>query len=214
MNLNKWIDNLHKAFSFNIKHLSAYHLTYEEGTVMDYMRKKKRVVPVEEEESESEFIALIEEASNHGLRQYELSNFAKEGYESKHNSSYWERIHYLGIGPSAHSFIGKTRSWNISNNRKYTEGILGGIKISESEILRDTEEFNEYIMTGFRLRKGIDADDILRNFGKEKSDYFQANIKKYIDEGSVEKEGKRIWLTRRGMFISDRIISDMMLIDH
>ncbi len=213
MNPGKWKQNLSKAFSFDITHLSAYHLTYEEGTVMDYLRKKKRIIPVEEEESEDEFRILIQEAKSHGFKQYELSNFSKEGFESRHNSSYWERTHYLGIGPSAHSFIGKTRSWNISNNRKYAEGIFSGKAISESEVLSETEEFNEYIMTGFRTRKGIDMVHILNNFGEEKLNYFIKNIDHYKQEGLAEGAGDRIWLTRKGMFLSDRIISDMMIVE-
>ena len=213
MNPDKWKQNLKKAFSFNITHLSAYHLTYEAGNVMDYMRIKKRIKPVEEEESEDEFRILIQEAGNHRFKQYELSNFSKEGFESRHNSSYWERVHYLGIGPSAHSFIGKTRSWNISNNRKYTEGIFSGTKISESEVLSETEEFNEYIMTGFRMRKGIDMVHILKNFGEEKMNYFLKNIENYKQEGLTEGSGNRIWLTSKGMFLSDRIISDMMIVE-
>jgi oxygen-independent coproporphyrinogen-3 oxidase len=211
MTISKWNKNLLKTFSFNITHLSAYHLTYEEGTVLDHLRKKKRIKPVEEEESVEEFKILIQEAENHGFKQYELSNFSKPGYESRHNSSYWNRINYLGIGPSAHSFIGKTRSWNISNNRKYIEGILGGKNISESEQLSATEEFNEYIMTGFRLRKGIDLNYLDENFGKDKSEYFAQGINSYINEGLAERYESRIRLTTRGMFLSDGIISDMMI---
>jgi oxygen-independent coproporphyrinogen-3 oxidase len=211
MNISKWKNNLLKTFSFNITHLSAYHLTYEEGTVLDHLRKKKRINPVEEEESEEEFKTLIQEAENHGFKQYELSNFSKPGYESRHNSSYWNRINYLGIGPSAHSFIGKTRSWNISNNRKYIEGILEGKNISESEQLSATEEFNEYIMTGFRLCKGIDLKYLDKYFGKDKSEYFAEGIGSYIQEGLAERSESGIRLTTKGMFLSDRIISDMMI---
>ena len=212
MTVRKWKENLLKTFSFNISHISAYHLTYEEGTVLDYLRKKKKLEPVAEEESEEEFHILLQETERHGFKQYELSNFSKKGYESRHNSSYWRRTNYLGIGPSAHSFLGKTRSWNISNNKKYVEGILSGGNISEYEELSINDEFNEYIMTSFRLRKGIDLIQILENFGKEKSEYFTQNIKSYIEEGLAEYYEGGIRLTVKGMFLSDRIISDMMII--
>jgi oxygen-independent coproporphyrinogen III oxidase len=212
MNSDKWKHNLQKAFSFNIQHLSAYHLTYEEGTVLEYMRKKKKIRAVEEEESVAEFYALVQEAEYHGFKQYELSNFSREGYESRHNSSYWNRINYLGIGPSAHSFIGKTRSWNISNNRKYVEGILAGTSVSEIEVLSPADEFNEYLMTGFRTRKGVDLNYLEKHFGKVNLEDFNRNIKKLIIDQLAEDFEGRIRLTMKGMFLSDRIISDMMII--
>jgi oxygen-independent coproporphyrinogen III oxidase len=212
MNIEKWKYNLLKTFSFNITHISAYHLTYEEGTVLDYLRKKKKIKPVEEEESEEEFMTLLQDTEDHGFKQYELSNFSKNGFESRHNSSYWNRLSYLGIGPSAHSFIGKTRSWNISNNKKYIEGILAGNYVSENEQLSTTDEFNEYLMTGFRMRKGLDLDYLLENFGKDKLKYFEQGIISYIKEGLAEDHEGRIRLTAKGMFLSDRIISDMMIV--
>lgn len=213
MNISKWRHNLEKTFSFNISHLSAYHLTYEEGTVLDYLRKKNRLTPVEEEESEEEFLTLIQESENHGFIQYELSNFSKKGFESRHNSSYWNRKHYLGIGPSAHSFIGKSRSWNISNNKKYVENILLGKSVSEYEILTEIDEFNELIMTGFRTRKGIVPDYLLNNFGKDKFDYFEKKVLSYIKDGYAEANEGSIRLTSKGMFLSDRLISDMMIVE-
>jgi oxygen-independent coproporphyrinogen III oxidase len=212
MNSEKWKHNLLKTFSFNITHLSAYHLTYEEGTVMDYLRIKKKIKPVEDEESEEEFFTLIQEAESHGFKQYELSNFSREGFESKHNSSYWKRVNYLGVGPSAHSFIGKLRFWNISNNKKYVEGILSNKNISEYEELSAENEFNEYLMTGLRTRQGVDLKYLQSNFGETKSEHFDKSIKTYIKDGLAEDNTGFVRLTVRGMFLSDRIISDLMII--
>ena len=212
MNYDKWKRNLIHTFSYNITHLSAYHLSYEEGTVLDHLRKKKKIIPVEDEESEEQFFTLLEEAEIHGFKQYEIANFSKSGYESRHNSSYWNGIKYLGIGPSAHSFTGKKRSWNISNNKKYVEGILTGKNITEFENLSAYDEFNEYLMTGLRICKGIDLNYLLVNFGSEVSRNFEESIKKYIEEGLAEDHLGRIRLTKKGMFLSDRIISDMMIV--
>jgi oxygen-independent coproporphyrinogen III oxidase len=212
MNIDKWKRNLSKTFTFNITHLSAYHLSYEEGTVLDHLRKKKKVLPVEEEESEEQFQVLLKDTESQGFIQYELSNFSKKGYESKHNSSYWNGVKYLGIGPSAHSFSGKIRSWNISNNKKYVEGILSGISNSECEQLSLNDAFNEYIMTGLRMRKGIDLNNLLEHFGKDKSEHFVHKVKFYIKESLAEYFEERVRLTVKGMFLSDRIISDIMIV--
>lgn len=152
----------------NVPHFSAYHLIYEEGTPLAKRKAAGKIKPVSEESSEEFFISLIDCLGNAGYLHYEISNFARAGCISKHNSSYWNGSKYLGIGPSAHSFNGKSRQWNIASMNRYQSGIEAGMPDIEKEILDENTKYNEYIITGLRTMWGIRIDRIETEYGREK----------------------------------------------
>jgi len=206
-----WISNLDKTFSFDIKHLSAYHLTIEPETTFGKMKKKGKLSEIDEEESANQFNILIEKAEKAGFMQYEISNFGKEGYFSRHNTSYWKQINYLGLGPSAHSFNNYSRQWNIKNVKNYINSIRNNKSFYEGEELTTKTRFNEYIMTSLRTMWGIDLDFVERVFEKEGYDYIINTAGKFKDYGLMKQENKNLILTTQGKMISDNIISEFLL---
>jgi oxygen-independent coproporphyrinogen-3 oxidase len=206
-----WISNLDKTFSFDIKHLSAYHLTIEPETTFGKMKKKGKLSEIDEEESANQFNILIEKAEKAGFMQYEISNFGKEGYFSRHNTSYWKQINYLGLGPSAHSFNNYSRQWNIKNVKNYINSIRNNKSFYEGEELTTKTRFNEYIMTSLRTMWGIDLDFVERVFEKEGYDYIINTAGKFKDYGLMKQENKNLILTTQGKMISDNIISEFMM---
>ena len=212
MNNEIWAENLEKTFSFDIKHFSAYHLTIEPGTVFGKMKEKGFLSETDEEESASEFSILVEMASKAGFVQYEISNFAKDGYLSEHNTNYWRQVNYLGLGPSSHSFNGYSRQWNISNIGKYLKAINGGTTFFEMEDLDFRKKFNEYIMTSLRTMWGIDLEYVERTFDKEGYDFVINISGKFREYGMMTLDKKTLVLTNQGKMISDNIISDFMMI--
>lgn len=211
MGIDKWTENLDTALSFDIKHLSAYHLTIEPGTVFGKMKEKKSFVEVEEEESASEYNVLIEKTESAGFIQYEISNFGKEGYFSVHNSNYWKQVPYLGLGPSAHSFNGYSRQWNIRDLKKYIKSVNNNKIFYEREELDLKKRFNEYIMTSLRTIWGVDLDYIEKTFEKEGCDYVINLSGKFINYGLMKQEKNTLVLTNQGKMISDNIISEFMM---
>jgi len=171
MSLKEWESNLDFSLSFDIKHLSAYHLTFEPGTVFGKMLEKGTISEIDENESVAQFNILIEKAESAGFIQYEISNFGKPGYFSIHNSNYWKQVSYLGLGPSAHSFNGYSRQWNIRDLKGYIKSINAGNSFYESEELNTKTRFNEYIMTSLRTMWGIDLEYVEKMFEKEGYDY-------------------------------------------
>ena len=154
--LKNWNENLKIAFELDIQHISSYSLTIEEKTKMKYMIDNNKLSELEDVESSNHFRLLVEECEKRGFIQYEISNFGKKNYFSNHNSNYWVGSEYLGIGPSAHSYNGESRSWNISNNSKYIQSIKNNIIPSNEEKLTNSEKFNDYIMTSLRTIWGSD----------------------------------------------------------
>jgi oxygen-independent coproporphyrinogen-3 oxidase len=211
MNIGDWISNLDFSFSFDIKHLSAYHLTFEKGTVFGKMLEKGLIAEIEEEESISLFNVLIEKAEAAGFINYEISNFGKPGYFSIHNTNYWKQVIYLGLGPSAHSFNGYSRQWNISDVKGYIKAVNSGNPCFESEELDTKARFNEYIMTSLRTMWGIDLEYIERTFEKEGFDYVVNLAGKYRDYGLMKLDNNTLVLTNQGKMISDNIISEFMI---
>lgn len=211
MNAKEWEANLDYTFSFDIKHLSAYHLTIEKGTVFGKMQEKGLLTEIEEDESAALFNILIEKSEAAGFIHYEISNFSKPGYLSQHNSNYWKQVQYLGLGPSAHSFNGYSRSWNVSDLKGYIKAINAGKSFSESEDLDTNARFNEYIMTSLRTMWGIDLDFIEQNFEKEGYDYVVNLSGKFKNYGLMKQDKKNLVLTNQGKMISDNIISEFML---
>jgi len=208
----QWKADLTRVFQLPVQHLSAYHLTYHEGTPFYTWLKKGTLKQLKEEESILQFQMLIEMAKENGFEQYEISNFARDRKYSKHNSSYWKGIKYLGLGPSAHSFNGVSRSWNVSHIESYIKAIETGLPYSEEEILTENNKYNEYVLTRLRTIWGVSAGDLENSFGSAKGTWFQQNIGKYITSGLVKQQDGIYTLTENGMFVSDEIMANLMFI--
>ena len=205
-----WKRNLQQAIELNIQHVSAYHLIYEEKTRLYSLLQAGKVHPVDEDSSLEMFGVLIDTLTEAGFEHYEISAFAKQGYISQHNSSYWTGLKYLGFGPSAHSFDGEHRWWNISSLPKYIAGINSSTPNIEMEDIDLTTKYNEYIITGLRTVWGIDLDVLKTNFGDELYDYFLKNAERYFNLNYLKRENSNVILTHKGIFISDGIMSDLM----
>lgn len=202
--------DLEKTFAFPVTHLSAYHLTVEEGTRFGRMKKEGKLKETDEETSASMFSLLGKVCREHGFIHYEISNFAKEGYISRHNSSYWKQVPYLGLGPSAHSFDGRSRQWNVADVRKYVKAISSGEIPCEREELDRITVFNEYVMTSLRTMWGIDLTHVEEFYDKELHDYLVNLSGKYIRYGLMKREKNTLVLTDQGRMISDNIIRELV----
>ena len=210
MNNKKWKENLKIAFDFGVSHISSYALTVEEKTALHNLIKKGTVPPINEQQALEHFNILVSETEKQGFEHYEISNFGKSAYFSKHNTSYWLGKKYLGIGPSAHSFNGKQRSWNIANNAKYIKSINNKTLPLEFEELSINNRFNEYIMTGLRTIWGVDLNKIEQDFGKTYLNELNKNSQSFIEKGLLEitSENKLV-TTNKGKFLADGIASDL-----
>ncbi len=207
--LSDWKKNLQAALKYKLPHISAYHLTFEPGTVFDHWRKKNRIRPLEEEKSEEMFRALRDTLLSRNYLHYEISNFALPGFESRHNMIYWTQQKYAGIGPAAHSFDGSCRSWNINSNKKYIEFMLNGSsEVSEREELGVDDQYNEYIMTSLRTSMGFSRDQILERFGDNYVKYTLQKMRRYLVEGKLKESEGKFRLTEKGIFLADGIIED------
>jgi oxygen-independent coproporphyrinogen-3 oxidase len=211
MSLQEWSSNIDFSVSFDIKHLSAYHLTFEPATVFGKMLKKGAISEIDEDDSIAQFNVLIEKTESAGFIQYEISNFGKPGYFSIHNSNYWKQVSYLGLGPSAHSFNGYSRQWNIRDVKGYIKSLNAGKSFSKSEQLNTKTRFNEYIMTSLRTMWGIDLEYIEKMFEKEGYDYVVNLAGKFREYGLMKQDKKTLVLTNQGKMISDNIISEFMM---
>ena len=208
-----WKKNVRILLKTGVQHISAYHLTFEPGTVFDHWRKKKRIFPVEEEESLMQFQFLKRETKKEGFEHYEISNFALPGFLSKHNTSYWKNQNYIGIGPSAHSYNGMERFWNISHNHKYMELVSKGEgKYVEKETLSTRNAYNEYMLTSLRTVWGIDLDEISSRFGDNYVKYTRKIAQKYSDENILSKSGNKYSVFEKGIFLADQITRDFIKI--
>ena len=209
----QWEQDLTQAISLNPEHVSAYHLIYEEGTPIHRMLQQHRVSEVDEESSVGFFSRLIERLTAAGYEHYEISNFCRPGLHSRHNSSYWTDIPYLGCGPSAHSYNHKEREWNISSLDEYLHGIESGERIFDSEALDITKRYNERIITGLRTRWGISLPKLKEDFGKEWQEYCLEMASPSLKTGKLVIEDGSLRLAREGIFISDSIMSDLLKVD-
>lgn len=205
-----WKKNLQTAISLDVQHISSYHLIYEEGTKLYRLFKKGEVSEVEEDLSLDMFSTMIEELSKVGYEHYEISNFAKNGLYSKHNTSYWQGEKYLGVGPAAHSFDGNDRALNIASIPKYIAAIEEGNPKVEVEKLDVASRYNDFILTGLRTMWGIDLNELDKKFGTKYLEFCLKNAKKYINLEDVILENSKMKLTSKGIFISDGIMSDLM----
>lgn len=208
-----WKQNLQKAIALNVPHISSYALTVEEKTILDHQIKKGITKPVDEDHQNEQFQLLVDTLTSNDFIQYEISNFGKEDYFSLHNSNYWKGIHYLGIGPSAHSYNGKTRAWNIANNSKYIQTINENKLPQEIEVLNEVEQFNEMIMIGLRTIYGIDLNRINSEFSQPLVNSFHQELNQLINENLVEKKENRIILKPEAKFFADGIASRLFYIN-
>ena len=217
MSAEKWLENLKTAFEFGVPHISSYALTVEEKTALAAFIKKGKVAPVDENLALEHFDILVAETEKQGFEHYEISNFGKPDYFSKHNTSYWLGENYLGIGPSAHSFNGKERAWNVSNNAKYIKSLNSGTLPITVEELSENNRFNEYIMTGLRTIWGVSFAKIEQEFGLEMLNNFKNNIKPFLKNKLLELKtdatlGTVLVTTKKGKFLADGIASDLFII--
>ncbi|WP_313376326.1 radical SAM family heme chaperone HemW [Chishuiella sp.] len=207
-----WKKNLSKAIELNIPHISSYALTVEEKTVLDYQIKKGITKPTDDNQQNEQFQLLVKTLFENDFIHYEISNFGKKDYFSVHNSNYWKGIPYLGIGPSAHSFNGKQRAWNIANNSKYIKSINENILPQEIETLSEIDRFNEMIMIGLRTIYGIDIKRINEEFSSELVNYFNSEIKQLKSENIITQQNNKIILTPESYFFADGIASRLFYI--
>ena len=208
----KWNHNLDIFFSTGISHLSAYALTVEPKTILGQKIEKEELQEVGEEETIRHYNILVERTKENGFEHYEISNFAKEGCRSQHNSIYWQDVKYLGLGPSAHSYDGDSRQWNVSNLTKYIQYIDTDTECYyEKEILSKEDKFNEYVMTSLRTSWGCNVEKIERDYGKSYAHNFLKDIKKYLDSGIMLMKDNNFILTDEGMLLADGIAADLFV---
>jgi oxygen-independent coproporphyrinogen III oxidase len=208
-----WRANLSTCFRLNVPHVSSYALTVEENTALYHQIAKSKTAPVSEKQSVAQFEILMQEMDKQGYEQYEISNFCKPNSYSRHNSSYWKKDHYLGLGPSAHSFIGNKRLWNVSNNVKYIKSLSENILPIQEEELSVQDQYNEYVMTSLRTIWGCSINYLIENFSDELAHYFKEGVGKYLlSEDVIEIDGVYT-LTSKGKFLADGIASDLFSVD-
>jgi oxygen-independent coproporphyrinogen-3 oxidase len=207
----EWKANVDLALSLPVSHLSAYHLSFEPGTIFDHWRKKGRLLPVPEEESIKQYRILREKLQSAGFNHYELSNFGFGDIVSKHNMLYWSGQAYLGLGPSAHSFDGDRRSWNISSLKDYIEGLSSGKIISESEELSIEERYHDYLITSLRTKWGADPVLIEEKFGFELRRHFEKQAQIFLRSGSILEEAGRLVIEPSQWLITDHILRTLFI---
>jgi len=213
MTNERWLANVEKALKLNIPHLSCYALTVEPKTALENFIKRGIVPPVEDDVAQEHHRLLIEKTEAAGYENYEFSNFSKPAWHSKNNTAYWQGKPYLGIGPSAHSYDGERRSWNVANNTVYIKKIEAGELPLERETLSTQDRYNEYVMTRLRTAAGISMKEISVQFGQHFENYLLQQAVHHIETGLLSYNNKHITVTKKGKFLSDGIASDLFLID-
>jgi oxygen-independent coproporphyrinogen-3 oxidase len=208
---NNWIQNLEAVFEFDIPHVSAYALTVEEDTALSNNIRKKTVQAPADEHTARQFEMLVHAMIRQGYLHYEISNFALPGKFAVHNSNYWKGVSYLGIGPSAHSFDGSRRYWNISNNALYAQKISSNVLPHESENLSASNRYNEYIMTSLRTMWGLDLQKIENDFGSSYADHFLKMVGRFLKDGFVAESHTVYTLTAAGKLMSDHITRELFI---
>jgi len=207
----KWEHNIQELIQLHIPHISSYAMTVEPATALSTFIKKGEQKAMDEGQSAAQFLILMEQLKEAGFEHYEISNFAKPGSYSKHNSNYWEGVSYLGIGPSAHSFNGESRQWNISNNAKYIDQIQHGKIPSEIEVLTKENRINEYIMTSLRTSKGMDLNKIKDQFGSDYANEIKNNLEPLTEKNWILMNEELITLTTDGKLFADHIASELFI---
>lgn len=211
--ITSWEKDLDIIIDLRPEHISAYSLIYEEGTVLFELRKQHKVIETDEDLSLQMFEMLMNRLKEAGYRHYEISNFCLPNLHSRHNTSYWTGKHYLGCGPSAHSYNGLSRQWNIASLNQYIKGIREGTPIKEKEILTLYTRYNDYIITRIRTDLGISLDKLQMEFGEDLYLYCLRMARPHLEQGLLKIEGSALKLTKKGIFVSDGIMSDMLWVD-
>jgi oxygen-independent coproporphyrinogen-3 oxidase len=213
MSNEKWKQNIETALSFGIPHISSYALTVEPKTALNKLIQTGKIAAPKDEVAQEHFAILVETLEANDFIHYELSNFGKENYFSKNNSAYWLGKKYIGIGPSAHSYDGISRSWNVSNNSLYLKSIQENKLPNETEILSKTDRYNEYIMTGLRTIWGVSLDRIETEFGIIYLEYLNKQSQKFLSDDLVFIENNILKPTPKGKFLTDGIASDLFYLN-
>ena len=213
MSNGKWQKNIETALSFGINHISSYALTVEPKTALKKLIETGKINPPKDEVAAKHFEILVKTLEKNNFIHYELSNFGKENYFSKNNSGYWLGKKYIGIGPSAHSYNGTNRSWNIANNSLYLKAIQENSLPSEIEILTETDKYNEYIMTGLRTIWGVSLNKVEIDFGEKYLEYLQIQVKKFLNDDLLFVEDNILKATKKGKFLCDGIASDLFYLN-
>lgn len=209
----KWKHNLRNAFDLEVKHISSYCLTVEAKTALAHLVKEGKIKNVDEQQSADQYEIMLDEMRKNNFVQYEISNFCKDNFFSLHNSNYWLKENYLGLGPSAHSYNGNSRQWNISNNALYIQSLEKNILSFEEETLTITQHYNEYILTTLRTLWGTDLKYIEDHFGKDYLLYCAAEAEKHIHAEEIKKEENKLFLTDKGKLFADKIASNLFFVD-
>ncbi len=209
----KWKHNLRSAFDLEVKHISAYCLTVESKTALAHLVKEGKIKNVDEQLSADQFEIMLDEMRKNNFIQYEISNFCRDGFFSKHNSNYWLKETYLGLGPSAHSYNGINRQWNISNNALYIQSIEKNKVPFEEELLSPTMQYNEYVLTSLRTMWGTDLKYIEEHFGKDYLLYCLSEAEKHVRSEEIMNEGNKLFLTDKGKLFADKIAGNLFFTD-
>lgn len=212
MSNKRWTKNVKMAIDLGVPHLSCYALTVEPNTALKKFIDSGKVPPVDEDAAREHYETLLDITAEAGYLNYEFSNFGKPGFQSKNNTAYWEGKPYLGIGPSAHSYDGESRSWNIANNSIYIKSITAGKLPAEREILSTKDKYNEYIMTALRTEKGVSLRNVEEEFGPEFLEYLMDQAFKPLRNGDLIMENKILRIARKSRFLGDGIASDLFMV--
>lgn len=207
------ISDLDQFLSLGVTHISAYALTVEPKTALERFIAKGLIAAVDEEQAARQFLLILDHLTAAGLVQYELSNFATPGHESRNNSAYWQRKPYLGVGPAAHSFKGNQRRWNIASNPKYLSAIRQGEQFYEEELLTKRDHYNEYVMTALRTHWGVSLEFLAQEFGTSYRDYFSMISTPFLIDNLLFEDEGVIRATRKGKFLIDGIASELFMLD-
>jgi len=207
----QWAANVEKLIRWKIPHLSCYALTVEPGTALDHFIKKGTSLPVDEAKAARQFTYLMNTLETAGYEHYEISNFCLPGHHARHNTNYWRGVPYLGVGPSAHSFDGPSRQWNVANNAKYMKAVDNQTIFFEKEILSPADQHNEYIMTALRTKWGVNIYFLEERWGKEVAQEFANGMMEIVARKEVEQDGSIYRLTKRGRLLADRIAAGLFL---
>lgn len=213
MSIKRWKKNIQIALELGLPHFSCYALTVEPNTALKKFIEKGLIKPVDDEAAKAHFEVLIQTLKDAGLVHYEFSNFGKPGYFSQNNTAYWMGKPYLGIGPSAHSYDGKTRKWNINNNTLYIKALEKGELREEKEALSLIDRYNEYIMTRLRTMWGISEDEVGKEFGEKFKKYLLEQVAKPLEDGLINYVNGRLHVSEKGKFLSDGIAADLFFVE-
>lgn len=211
--LDSWQYSVAEAIKLNVKHISAYSLSYEEGTALYVLRERGKITECDEDDCVKMYDLLVVMLREAGFLHYEISNFAQSQFYSRHNSNYWNKTPYLGLGCSAHSYDGKERSYNIADVKKYVMEISSGATVKEVDETQPWEQYNEDIMIGLRTMWGVDLSEIDKRYGKNVADKFKNTAEKYLLAKDMKRSENNYSLTEQGVMIADLIIRDLMQLE-